>query len=308
MFLQISMRTDIVAFYTPWLLERFKKGEVLVRNPYNDNSITRYILSPKIVDGLSFCTKNPTPILPYLSSFDSYNQYWFVTITPYDWRIERGVGDKEKIIDSFITLSKIVGKDRIVWRYDPIFIDNHYTLSYHKEAFLRMARKLGPYTNKCIISFVDIYKGVKNNWPSLTPVKGEDRINLLSSFIDSGKENGIRIGICNENTVTRDLDLDREGCLGRKTWEKIVGTELNIPASSYKRNGCFCLLGSDIGSYNTCPNYCLYCYANYNKSEVDKRYKLHNIHSPLLFGEVRESDEIKTYREESWKIEEPTLF
>ena len=56
---------------------------MLVRNPFNPSSVTRYALSPEVVDLIAFCTKNPRPMLPHLDDLAGYGQYWFVTITPY---------------------------------------------------------------------------------------------------------------------------------------------------------------------------------------------------------------------------------
>ena len=83
MIIQTGMRTDIPAFYSEWLCNRIKEGFVLVRNPYNPSQVTRYSLSPEVVDLISFCTKNPAPMLPKMDVLDPYGQYWFVTITPY---------------------------------------------------------------------------------------------------------------------------------------------------------------------------------------------------------------------------------
>ena len=77
------MRTDIPAFYSEWFINRIKEGYVLVRNPYNPVQVTRYSLSPEVVDLISFCTKNPAPMLGKMEYLDPYGQYWFVTITPY---------------------------------------------------------------------------------------------------------------------------------------------------------------------------------------------------------------------------------
>ena len=50
MIIQTGMRTDIPAFYSEWFLNRLNAGYVLVRNPYNENQVTRYSLSPDVVD------------------------------------------------------------------------------------------------------------------------------------------------------------------------------------------------------------------------------------------------------------------
>ena len=96
MILQTGMRTDIPAFYHQWFLNRIKEGFVLVRNPYNRGAVTRYSLSPDVVDIIGFCTKNPIPMLSHLDKLQAYGQYWFVTITPYGRDIEPNVPDKAK--------------------------------------------------------------------------------------------------------------------------------------------------------------------------------------------------------------------
>ena len=118
------MRTDIPAFYSEWFMNRIREGYVLVRNPYRQDWITRYELDPDVVDCISFCTKNPAPMLKHLDELSCFKQYWFVTITPYGKDIEPNVPPKEKVMQDFITLSKAVRVNCIGWRYDPIFVDS----------------------------------------------------------------------------------------------------------------------------------------------------------------------------------------
>ena len=118
MIIQTGMRTDIPAFYHEWLINRIKEGFVMARNPYDPTQVTRYSLSPEVVDLMAFCTKNPSPMLPHMDVLKSYGQYWFVTITPYGKDIEPGVPDKRKVMEDFKKLSEIVGADSVGWRYD----------------------------------------------------------------------------------------------------------------------------------------------------------------------------------------------
>ena len=96
MIIQTGMRTDIPAFYSEWLVNRIKEKYVLVRNPYNPSQVTKYSLSPDVVDLIAFCTKNPAPMLPHMDILKPYGQYWFVTITPYGRDIEPNVPAKER--------------------------------------------------------------------------------------------------------------------------------------------------------------------------------------------------------------------
>ena len=114
MIIQTGMRTDIPAFYSKWLINRIRQGFVLVRNPYNPIQVTRYRLSPDVVDLIVFCTKNPEPMLPHMEMLKPYGQYWFVTITPYGKDIEPNVPEKEKVMDDFKRLSDLVGVDSVV--------------------------------------------------------------------------------------------------------------------------------------------------------------------------------------------------
>ena len=91
MIINTGMRTDIPAFYSQWFMNRIQAGYVLVRNPYRPDWITRYELSPDVVDCIAFCTKNPEPMLKHLDRLKNYHQYWFVTITPYGRDIEPNV-------------------------------------------------------------------------------------------------------------------------------------------------------------------------------------------------------------------------
>ncbi len=177
--------TDIPAFYHEWLLNRIREGYVLVRNPYNHSSVTRYRLSPDVVDLIAFCTQNPEPMLSHMDVLQPYGQYWFVTITPYGKEIEPNVPDKEKVMDSFKKLSELVGVDSVGWRYDPIFINRNYSVEWHIAEFEKMAETLWGYTKTCVISFIDIYKKVEYNFPGIGEVSKADRLRLGKEFVQN---------------------------------------------------------------------------------------------------------------------------
>ncbi len=92
-----GMRTDIPACYSDWFFRRIREKYVLVRNPYYPQQVTRYRLTPDVVDCLAFCTKNPEPMLGRLDEISVFPQFWFVTITPYGKEIEPQVPDKRKV-------------------------------------------------------------------------------------------------------------------------------------------------------------------------------------------------------------------
>ena len=128
MILNTGNRTDIPAFFSDWFFNRIQEGFVCVRNPYFPHQVTKYILDPQVIDIICFCTKNPKPMLSRLDLIKDYKQFWFVTITPYNQTIEPYVPNKNEIIRSFIELSKKIGSRCIGWRYDPIFLNDYYTI------------------------------------------------------------------------------------------------------------------------------------------------------------------------------------
>ena len=193
MIINTGMRTDIPAFYSEWFVNRLKAGFALVRNPYNPHSVTRYRLSPDVVDLIGFCTKNPAPMLPHMDLLQSYGQYWFVTITPYGKEIEPRVPDKRNVLENFRRLSHIVGVDSIGWRYDPIFISDEYPVERHIKAFEYMAKTLSGYTRTAVISFIDLYEKTRRNFPEASRVTAEQRLLLGKTFIEIGKQYGMTI-------------------------------------------------------------------------------------------------------------------
>lgn len=296
------MRTDIPAFYSKWLVNRIREGYVLVRNPYNEKQVTRYSLSLEVVDLIAFCTKNPAPMLQYMDVLKPYGQYWFVTITPYGREIEPNVPDKEKVIENFKRLSGIVGADSMGWRYDPIFINEKYTVDWHISQFEEMAAKLSGCTKTCVISFIDIYKKVERNFPEARSVCKADRITLGRAFIEIAGSYGMTIRHCAEGDELAEYGADCSGCMTQKTFEIALHTTLDVPKQkSNQRNGqCACLLGVDIGAYDTCGHLCRYCYANVHPDMVKENMKRHNPLSPFLTGESLPGDVIHDAKQKSW--------
>lgn len=310
MIIQTGMRTDIPAFYHIWLLNRLKEGFVLVRNPYHPESVTRYSLSPKVVDLIVFCTKNPEPMLPHMDALQPYGQYWFVTITPYGKEIEPNVPDKEKVMESFKKLSETVGIDSVGWRYDPVFIDGVYSIERHIAEFEKMARTLSGYTKTCVISFIDIYKKVERNFPEIREVSKADRLRLGRELIEIGAEYGMTIRPCAEGNELEPYGADCAGCMTVSTFETALHSHLDVPKrKNNQRNGqCACLLGVDIGAYDTCGHLCRYCYANTSAALVNENRKKHDPKSPFLLGDHRPGDVMHDAVQKSWIDGQMRLF
>ena len=302
MIIQTGMRTDIPAFYSKWFLNRIKEGYVCVRNPYNPKQVTKYSLSPEVVDLIAFCTKNPLPMLPFLDELKPYGQYWFVTITPYGRDIEPNVPDKETVMEGFKKLSDVVGVDSIGLRYYPIFIDKKHSVEWHISEFEKMAENLAGYTKTCVISFIDIYKKVERNFPEAKSVRAEDRVMIGKAFVKIASKYGMVLKPCAEGKDLAKYGADCSGCMTVHTFETALHSRLEVPKrKKNQRNGeCACLLGTDIGAYDTCGHLCKYCYANVNPVLVKENMKKHNPESPFLIGGYMSGDVVREAIQKSW--------
>ena len=302
MIIQTGMRTDIPAFYSEWLVNRIKEGYVLVRNPYNPGQVTKYSLSPEVVDLIGFCTKNPAPMLKYMDVLKPYGQYWFITITPYGKDIEPHVPDKNTVMEEFKRLSGYVGIDSVGWRYDPILTDRVHTVEWHVAEFEKMASNLSGYTRTCVISFLDIYKKVERNFPEARKVARQDRLRIGKEFVRIADRYGMTIRPCAEGKELAAYGADCSGCMTVNTFETALHTHLDVPKRKMnQRNGaCACLLGVDIGAYDTCGHLCRYCYANTNAGLVRENIKRHDPKSPFLLGGSMPGDVIHEAKQTSW--------
>jgi hypothetical protein len=299
MIINTGSRTDIPAFFHRWLLNRVEEGFVCTRNPYNDD-IYRYPLDPKIIDCLCFCTKNPKPLLDNIDELSDFSQFWFVTINPYGRDIERNVPDYRKVMKSFKELSDALGVEKVSWRYDPIFITQKYDLDFHFDAFEEMACELAGYTKDCTISFIDLYAKVLRNFPEVREVTVDERLAIGERFSKIAKKYDIQMKTCVEGTLLDRFGFDSSGCMTKQVIERAIGSNLAIPKGKYRIRECDCIFGRDIGAYNTCLHGCRYCYANYSTRLVKRNFRLHNPDSPLLIGDVNDSDDVKEVREPSY--------
>ena len=194
MIINTGGRTDTVQYYAEWLLRRFSEGYVLSRNPLFPNKVTRYELTPDKVDCVVFCSKNYKPILGRLHEItDRFNTYFYYTITAYDKDIEPGVPSIEESMRTLVELSKKVGRQRIAWRYDPVLLTEKYTISRHMETFEQMTKILSPYIDRCIFSFLEMYKKLEANMPELIPLTEQDMDNLAQGLGAIAEKYGIYI-------------------------------------------------------------------------------------------------------------------
>ena len=296
MILNVSGRTDIVAFYTKWFMNRYKEGYVDVRNPFFNRQVSRIYF--KDVEAILFCTKNPIPILKYIKDIDKPFLF-HVTLTPYKNEIEPYVPPKGVIIKAIKKLSNLIGTDNLYVRYDPVFLSDKYDIEYHKKAFNHLCTLLKGYVKNIIISFIDDYKNVRKNINVLKLRKftKDDYKQLGLSFSKSARENGMTVQTCFENEDLTEYGFIKGECLSKSLAYMLTGRTNFKKWSARKGNKCQCVQMVDIGEYNSCQHFCKYCYANYDEKKVNNNFNKHDDFSSLLVGQLQSEDIIKVRKD-----------
>ncbi len=311
MILSVSRRTDIPNYYSDWFFQRIKEKFVYVRNPMNMHQVSKIDLSPELVDCIVFWTKNPKPMMDRLDELKEYKYYFQFTITGFGKDIECNVPHKkEVIIPTFQVLSEKIGKEKVIWRYDPIIFTDKYTPEYHVKAFGQIADALCGYTNRCVISFADIYAKNKKNMEALnfSEMSKEHLKEFAQQLGRIALKNNMEIGSCAEAIDLESCGIKHSCCIDRTLIESIIGCRIHAGKDKNQRKECGCMESIDIGLYDTCRNGCKYCYANVSQESVDNNCRKYSMASPVLCGKIAEDDKISVRKVKSAKEGQLSLF
>lgn len=311
MIISASRRTDIPAFYSDWFFNRIKERYVLVPNPYNSKMISRISLDPAVVDCIVFWSKNPAPMLEKLDKLKDYNYYFQFTLNPYGPDIENHLPAISKRIDTFKRLSDRIGKEKVIWRYDPVLTNETYTPGFHKEKFAEIAYELKEHTEKCMLGFIDHYQHIRTavsqfNIQSLLKADIEEMAVSFKKTVDTCS---IQLDTCTVKVDLTHLGIPGGLCIDNQLVERIAGYPISVRKDKNQRDICRCAESIDIGTYESCLNGCIYCYAikgNYNT--VKYNLNKHDKNSPMLVGELQEDDIVKERLVKSLRNDQFSLF
>lgn len=309
MILMIDSRTDIPQYYSEWLENRFKAGFLYTRNPAYPLKVQKIILDHEHIDAILFTSKNYEPCLKLIETLNKeYPCIFHYTITGYENDIEPGVPNLNKSCSTLIQLSKLVGKEKVFWRYDPVLLTGKYSIRWHELNFQLLCSKLYGHVNRCIYSYVNLYEKVKRHMPELQDWTDGLKYMVAKSLGKIAYENKIGLQTCNCNLDLTEYGISKSGCVTKELLQSILGLNLK----DLKPNGSlgcgFCYPVTNIGEYNTCMNKCKYCYASSDFGLCEKNYAKHNPQSPYLIGNGTPDDEIVEMKPKSVKTNVLTLF
>lgn len=285
--ISISRRTDIPAFYLPWLLNRLRVGFCHVLQPFNGR-VSRVSLRPEDCRALVFWTRDPAALLPHLSAWrqDGYVWYTQVTLTGYPAALEAASPPVDTVVAAMRHLSACSGPDTVIWRYDPILLGDSLAVDDHIQRFATLARALQGTTQRCITSFADYYAKTRRNlqaqgirWqePDL-PMQRE----LLLAMSKIAGAQGMTLHACCESALCGDRVLSAH-CIDAELIRRLRPDIPGRIAPGASRAGCGCAASVDIGAYDTCRHGCRYCYATRALALAEARYRDHDPTDTLLW-------------------------
>ena len=233
---------------------------VLVRNPMNVHSVSKVALSPEVVDAFVFWTKNPLPLMKRLDELAEYLYYFQFTLTGYGKDIEPGLPDKKQaLLPAFKELAAKTGRQRVIWRYDPIFFSSRYSAEYHLECFEALAAELSGSTERCVISFMDEYRNTKRNAQKLSAVSysSEEIYAFAARLAKIADKYGLKLQTCAETEDFTPLGITASACIDKDLIENIGGFKLKAGKDKNQRPECCCAASIDIGAYNAPAAACI---------------------------------------------------
>lgn len=295
MIISASRRTDIPAYFSEWFFKRIKAGYVLVPNPFHTKMISKISLRPEVVDCIVFWTKNPAPMLGRLEELQDYPYYFQFILNAYGKEMEANLPVLEKRIVTFKKLSDRIGREKVIWRYDPIFTNEKYDVSFHREVFEMIASQLKDYTERCMLGFLDHYPHIRNVVKKfhIDPLRRGEIEEMASSFLKAATSASIHLTTCTVKVNLSQLGIPAGMCIDKALVERLAGYPISAEKDKNQREVCRCMQSIDIGTYNTCLNGCIYCYAVKTSGNLRDNLRLHDKNSPKLLGKLRPDDIVK---------------
>jgi hypothetical protein len=283
MILSASRRTDLPAFYSTWWMNRVRAGFCEVPNPLRPSQVSRVSLEPQDVEAVVFWTRNPLPMLAHLDELETrgLRSIFLVTLIGYPRELDPHCLSVERAVQAFQRLSRRLGPERVVWRYDPLILSPATDADWHRRRFAELARSLRGFTRCCKLSLVDLYPRlarrlrVLEGTPHQIAAPSPDGA-LLRDLLRLALENDIRLESCAEELEA--FGIPAGACLDAAQLGRVFGLRLPRTKDPGQRQACRCAPARDVGVYDSCPAGCVCCYAvrDFNLARLNRRR-----HDPL---------------------------
>ena len=298
-----SRSTDIPAFYGDWFMARLQVGYIKWKSPFGGNPVYVSFEKTRV---FVFWSKNPAPFLPHLATLDrlGYRYYFLFTLNDYNAEgLENRVPCCKERIETFIRLSRRIGKGRVVWRFDPLILSDRITVADLLQKIRGIGDRIAPFTERMVFSFVDIkkYGKVQRNlnadgFTGVREFTDEEVAEFCTGLAVLNERWGLIITTCGEQRDLSQYGIGRGQCVSydlmakefsddaglmhllHPSCQQTLSTSLQKTDSACilkdpgQRNTCRCIVSKDIGQYSTCMHLCAYCYANSSSAIVRRNY------------------------------------
>lgn len=267
MIISVSRRCDVPAFAAAWFMERLRRGQVEVKNPFRPARARSVSLKKRDVDAFVFWSRDPRPLLAHLPEIErgGYPYYFLLTLTGYPRLLEPATPPPEAAVVFFRELAGRIGRRRLVWRYDPVIVTDATPLAFHDRNFSALARLLSPFASRAIVSFFDPYpkadRRLKKIGVEAEKAAGgpQQQADLLGRFARVAAAAGLEIQSCAEPAIAAGVSPGK--CIDEELLNELFNLNLPYRKDPSQRKLCLCQQSVDIGSYGACGHGCVYCYA-----------------------------------------------
>ncbi|WP_083523399.1 DUF1848 domain-containing protein [Methanofollis ethanolicus] len=302
MIISASRATDIPAFYNEWLMNRLRAGYAVWTNPFNRNFSRKVSFEKTRV--FVFWTKDPAPLMPCLDEIERMGYHYYVQYTLNDDEregLEPGLPPLDERVETFRALAKRVGKERVIWRFDPLLLSDDLTVERLLARVKGVGDRVHASTERLVFSFADIdaYRAVRRRLGgSYREFRPEEMRAFAEGLAALNRDWGLALATCAEEMDLSAYEVAKNRCIDARLLRRLFPEDKEltaflgpppqrdlfggiVPTKSLKdrgqRESCGCIRSKDIGAYSTCPHLCLSCYANSAEGAVRRNYERHQV-------------------------------
>ncbi len=279
-----TRRSDIPAWHSDWLMERLRRGHLISTQfqwQYVSFAKTRVIV---------FWTKNPQPMLKHLDELDhmGIGCYFNYTLTDYDQEgLELNLPTLQEKIHTFRELSERIGKEKVVWRFDPLVLADNIDRDKLIAKVGFIMENLAGHTEKMVFSFFNpsahkkVIRNMSNAEIAVREFSNKDKAFVAKHIAELANNHGIHVAACAETIDHSLYGIHQNKCIDDALIRQLFGQDIElisfldqIDGQKHKgqRKLCGCIPSFDVGIYNTCKNGCVYCYANTSPNAVANNF------------------------------------
>ena len=276
-----SRATDIPAFHMAWFMRRLREGYCVWVNPFN--RIRQYV-SFCHCKFIVFWSKNPAPLVSRLAELRDRGLDVYVQFTLNDYEaegLESGLPSLQRRMETFARLSALLGRERVLWRFDPLLLGTGLPVEALLARINRLAGTMQYLTDTLTFSYIDIalYAKVRSRmqkrFPTIREPGNEEALRLATGIAQCNAtlQSPLMLASCAEHAALAPGGIRPASCVDAARISRLrPGTAITLPARDKgQRAACGCAPSKDIGAYGTCMHLCEYCYANASENAVRAR-------------------------------------